>query len=195
MEVNYSPKTYRLARDAVGFAMKIIFRLNIEGIENIPHEGPFILAGNHKSLLDIPLVAMASNKDIRFIAKEELFENKLAGNTLKKLGAIPIKRNQADFKAIRTSIDILKNGNILGIFPEGTRHKEEELGQFKAGASMLALKGNCPIIPFGISGEYKIGKKITIRFGKAITITKADMKENKADHQLQEQVKQLIYNK
>lgn len=195
MEVKYSPKTYRFARDVVGFAMKIVFRPNIEGIENIPQEGPFILAGNHKSLLDIPLVAMASKKDIRFIAKEELFHNKLAGNTLTKLGAIPIKRNQADFKAIRTSIDVLKKGNILGIFPEGTRQKGETLGQFKAGASVLALKGNCPIIPFGISGEYKIGKSITIRFGEAISINKEDVKANRADFKLQEQVKKLVYQK
>lgn len=192
METKYSKTLYHITRNILGCAMKIAFRPEVSGIENIPLEGPFILAGNHKSLLDIPLVACTSKQEIHFIAKKELFEHKLAAFTLKKLGAIPINRNQSDIKAIRASIEVLKNKEILGIFPEGTRHKGEGLGQFKSGAAMLAVKGDCPIIPFGISGEYKLGKHITIQFGEAIRFRREDLKENAADQVLEEKVKQLL---
>lgn len=192
METTYSKKTYRLAKGSLAPLIKLVFRPEVIGQNLIPEEGPFILAGNHKSLLDIPLVAIASKKDIRFIAKEELFKTTFSNYIFTKLGAIPIKRGQADLKAIRTSIDILKNNEILGIFPEGTRHKGEGLGEFKSGTSLLAVKADCPIIPFGISGEYKIGKKIRIQFGEAIRFKKSDLKEGTADQILEEQVKKLI---
>lgn len=192
MEAKYSKKIYRLTRSVLAVAMKVVYHPEVIGKENIPKEGPFILAGNHKSLLDIPLVATASKKEIRFIAKEELFQNKVSSYILKILGAIPIKRNTADMTAIRNSIKLLKNNEILGIFPEGTRNKKNTVQEFKAGAAMLAVKGNCPIIPFGISGEYKIGKKIMIQFGEAIHFQRNDLKENVADHILEDKVKQLL---
>lgn len=109
-----------------------------------------------------------------------------------KLEAIPIRRGYADYKAMKSSLSILKNNEILGIFPEGTRHKGEGIGPFKAGAEVLAVKASCPIVPFGISGEYKIGEKIRIQFGEAIYFDKKDLKDGNSGHVLEEQAKKLI---
>ena len=192
MLINYSNKMYRLARDVLGIGMNCVYRPEILGIENLPSHGPYILAGNHKSLLDIELVAIATKQDIRFIAKEELFQKALPRFLLTKMGAIPIRRNQVDLSAIKKALEILKQEQVLGIFPEGTRHKGPGIGTFKSGAAMLSVKSKAPIIPFGISGEYKIGTHIRIQFGDAISFSRFQLKEGLADRTLEDAVKKLI---
>ena len=162
----------------------------VQGLENINCETGFILAGNHKSLLDIPLVATAIERNVHFMGKKELFENSICNYIFSKLGSFPVDREGIDLNAIKTSIKLLREDEILGIFPEGTRNKGEELLPFKEGTTRIAMKTKKPIIPFGISGEYKLRGGITIRFGEAIDFNKINV-ENENEY-LREKVKELV---
>lgn len=167
--------------------MNFLFELDIKGKDNVPKEGPCILAGNHISFLDSVLVGTSLERPVHFMAKEELFKLKFVETVLSKLGAFPIIRSEKDMKAMRTSIRILKNNNILGIFPEG--HRNRELAEFKPGIMKIAKACNVSVVPFGISGQYKLGGGITLRFGSAIK--NFDRDDN--DFYLREKVKELIY--
>ena len=186
----YDIEFYRKLLKMIKVIMNVVYQPNVEGRENLICDTGFILAGNHKSLLDIPLLATAVEQNIRFMGKKELFENSLCNYIFTKLGAFPVNRDGIDLKSLKTAIRILKNDEILGIFPEGTRNKEVELLPFKEGITLIAMKTNKPIIPFGISGKYRIGGGITIKFGEAIDFNKVEV-DNKNDY-LRDKVNKLI---
>lgn len=171
--------------------MKVLYKPNVEGKENLIYESGFVLAGNHKSLLDIPLLATSVEPNVRFMGKKELFDNNICNYIFSKLGAFPVNRDGVDITAIKTAMEILRNEEVLGIFPEGTRNKTDEiLLPFKEGTTRIAMKTKKPIIPFGISGEYKLGGGITIRFGEAIDFNKIKV-ENENEY-LRDKVMELI---
>lgn len=182
---------YKKIKRLVNYLMYVIYKPEIEGTENIINDSGFILAGNHKSLLDVPLLAVSVDSNIRFMAKKELFDNELGKYIFNKLGTFPVDRGNFDLKSIRLALKILKENQILGMFPEGTRNKTEEiLLPFKEGTTHLSLRTKKPIIPFGISGKYKIGGGITIRFGEAIDFSKLEIENH--DEYLRDKVKELI---
>jgi 1-acyl-sn-glycerol-3-phosphate acyltransferase len=151
---------------------KILFRLEIIGRENIPKNGPLIVASNHASLLDPPLVGTASTRKVYFMAKEELFVP-ILGSIYKSLGAFPVKRGASDRTAIKCALNLLKTDKVLGIFPEGTRSKTGKLGHAGSGTLGLAGKFKVPIIPTAVIGSnLKLQKsfwpKIKVVFGKPI---------------------------
>lgn len=183
-------KFYKRMIKIIRSAFNTLYCPKVEGLENLNLETGFILAGNHKSLLDIPLVATAIEPNIHFMGKKELFENSISNYIFSKLGSFPVDREGIDINAIKTSIRLLKEDEILGIFPEGTRNKGEELLPFKEGTTRIAMKTKKPIIPFGISGIYKLRGGITIRFGEAIDFNKINV-ENQNEY-LREKVKELI---
>lgn len=189
----FSLEFYLKARKVINYLMKIVYKPNIEGLENLNYDSGFILAGNHKSLLDIPLVATSVDPNIHFMAKKELFDHKLGNYIFKRLGSFPVDREGFDLNAIKTAIRLLKDDQVLGIFPEGTRNKSEQLLlPFKEGTTRIAIKTKKPIIPFGISGKYKVGGGITIRFGEAIDFANINV-ENENEY-LKDKVKELINN-
>ena len=140
------------------------------GLENLPEDGAFVLCANHLSGLDpICIAARLPQKiDLAFLAKKELFENKFLKLLIDALGAIPVDRGGADIAAIRASMQALKDGKCLLIFPQGTRSKDNTPTPMLSGASMIALRGGVPVIPCYIDGPYKMLRRIDIRFGKAI---------------------------
>ncbi|WP_346354203.1 lysophospholipid acyltransferase family protein [Azotosporobacter soli] len=146
----------------------------MEGLQNIPAQGGAIIAANHISLWDPPLLGTALERPIHFMAKEELFKNSLLRMIISALNAFPVKRGSADRNAIRNALSLLERGQLLGLFPEGTRSKTGELGKAEAGISMIALKANVPIIPTAIIGTNKVFSGTSwlpvfvIRFGPAI---------------------------
>ncbi len=151
---------------------KIFFRMEVEGRENIPESGPLVMASNHLSVLDPPVIGTASTRKPYFMAKEELFVP-VFGHICKFLGAFPVKRGSADMTAIRHSLEILKNGEVLAVFPEGTRSKTGKLGIAEPGTMMLAAKGKAAILPTCVSGTdvFRCGKiwpKVKVIFGKPI---------------------------
>ena len=161
---------YKVVRDIVSGVCHTLFRIKIEGRENIPEGENFVICANHISLFDPPLVGIAIPFRVRFMAKEELFKNKLFGSLLKALGAFPIKRGKSDVGALKAAISILKNGENLVIFPEGKRSKDGNLNRGKSGAALIAIKSGVNILPIGIDGKYGLFKKITVRIGKPVIL-------------------------
>jgi len=143
---------YNLVRPIVIFLLKIFFNFKVKGKEVFPKNKPFILASNHLSNLDPIVLGAACPFRLVYLAKEELFKNKLFASFLKQLGAIPIRRETQDIKTIRLAIKILQNKPIV-IFPQGRRSKNYD--EFKSGIGLIWRKTKVPIIAAKIYGTDK----------------------------------------
>lgn len=159
---------YKVVRFLAYLIFSIIFRINVKGSENIPIEGIIVLCSNHISNLDPIILAIAVSRPISFMAKKELFENKVIGKLIHKLGAFPVDRKGADISAIRSSLKVLKKEKILGIFPEGTRVDEMDLSSAKPGISLISIKGKSSVIPVYIHSKYKLFSTVKVIIGKPI---------------------------
>ena len=141
---------YNIFHATVKFILKVLFtiflRMDVKGEENVPMNGPVVLACNHISLLDPPVLGTAAPRKVQFMAKAELFVPVL-GTIYKLLGAFPVKRGGNDKAAIKYGIDLLKSDGVLAIFPEGTRSRTGELGKAAPGEFMMASKALAPIVP------------------------------------------------
>jgi 1-acyl-sn-glycerol-3-phosphate acyltransferase len=128
------------------------FHLEITGTEHIPATGPVIIAPNHRSMWDIPMVVVACPRRVVFMAKQELYKNAVLRRMWLELGAFPVRREIADLRAIDNALEVLRAGWALGIYPEGTRSFTGEMLPFLKGAAWLALLTGAPIVPCGIRG-------------------------------------------
>ena len=157
-----------IVRGALYIWFKIYYQTEIKGLENVPKEGPLIFCGNHRSYLDPPLMVATAKRDMKFLAKEELYENKF----LKFLGwafeAIPVKRDEKDVSAIKKSLKDLKEGKCIALFPEGTRNGLEKGEKVKDGVAFFAVRSGAKVVPCGIKGGTKEHHKITITYGKLL---------------------------
>lgn len=153
-------------------ASHIIYRVKIEGFENIPEEGGAILCPNHLHAFDSVVIGSHINRMTYAMGKEELFKTKFKKEFLLAMGCFPVKRGAGGEEAIKKSIDILNGGDLLVIFPEGTRNGLAKGVKPKKGAALIALKAQVPIIPIGINGTFKFLSKITIKIGKPIDLSK-----------------------
>lgn len=160
---------YRFCVRLLKFLLFFAFRIRYTGKENILKTGPFILAVNHKSVIDPILAGIACPRQLSFMAKAELFENKFFGALISRLGAFPVHRGAGDINALKTAFKILKNDGAMLIFPEGGRVKPGQKKRAKSGVSVIAHKMNVPVIPVLIDGEYKWMSKITVRIGEPIS--------------------------
>ncbi|WP_339062679.1 lysophospholipid acyltransferase family protein [Tepidibacillus marianensis] len=172
---------YKVLRRIVLTYFQIFFRFRVKGRENIPASGSVIVVANHISNYDPLVLACAIKRNVHFIAKDELFTIPLLGPILRKIGAFPIKRGGNDRKAIKQALQILKEGKVLGIFPEGTRSKTGELGKGMPGAALFALRSDATIIPVGIESTYKWYKPIYVNIGKPIDIDSYRIGKVKSD--------------
>lgn len=149
---------------------KIWLRWEVFGRENIPAEGPVVIAANHLSLLDPPVLGAAATRKVHFMAKSELFKPAWFGALIRKLGAFPVRRGAMDRDAIKTGLTILKENKVLAVFPEGTRSKTGELGRAGGGAFMMAVKCKAKIVPAYIYGtdlkRHPGWPKVRVIFGK-----------------------------
>lgn len=168
---------YLLIRNLALILCTILFRLQVFGKNNIPRQGGFILAANHTSYLDPPLLAVASPRVFSFLAKEELFRLPVFGRFIRALNAFPLKTNTADVKALRWAIQELESGGAIIIFPEGGRITEGQLVKPLKGVGFLAVKANCPIVPAYIEGSSQAlplnsrlvrPRKVKVYFGQPI---------------------------
>lgn len=144
--------TYKLYKKWAKFTLKIIgVDISITGIENIPNE-PCVFIGNHTSILDIPILMSTINKDLGFISKKEILDAPFIGYWLKAGKNVALDRSnpREGIKAINRGVEYLKDGYSMVIFPEGTRSKTGEIGEFKKGSLKLATKSQCPIVPIYI---------------------------------------------
>ena len=168
---------------------------NINGLENVPKDKPFIIAANHSSFLDdlatVPIVVQCINKKTHMYCSDFYYKNKLLGAVLKWAGCIPIaietKNKEINTRAFKLALEYLKKGEPVGLFPEGGRSVDGRLKPAKTGIAKLALTSKIPVLPMGIIGSYKVFpkgakfpkfKKFDIKIGKLIYLDKYFGKEN-----------------
>jgi 1-acyl-sn-glycerol-3-phosphate acyltransferase len=151
---------YPLGRSITNGVLFPIYQFRVIGKENLPSEGGVLLCTNHIHNFDPIVVGITSPRPIHFMAKEELFTVPILGKIMPLINAFPVKRGLSDRGALRKGLGILKEGNVLGLFPEGTRSKSSQVGDFKAGSLRIAIKSGVKVIPVSIKDSYKlIGKK------------------------------------
>ena len=127
-----------------------VFRVRIFGREHIPQEGAVILAANHASNIDPPLMASLIKRPVSYMAKSELFENPIFGGLIRRCHAFPVKRGASDRGALKAAVNILKEGRVFGMFPEGRRSKTGALQKAEGGVALIAAMTGAPVVPVAI---------------------------------------------
>ena len=168
--------TRKIIRSIVKGALFAWFKINnrvkIIGTENIPKEGALIFCGNHRTFADPPLIEVTGKREMRFLAKEELYKNKFLAFLGWAFQAIPVKRDSKDVSAIKVSLKELKKGNCIALFPEGTRNGLQKGESVKDGAAFMAIRSGALVIPCGIKGGEKGNKRMTVTYGKPLDFSK-----------------------
>lgn len=162
---------YQIVRCILWVYYKFIHRAEVIGIENIPQNESFMLCSNHKSNCDPLFVASQFKRPIHWMAKQELFKNPILGKIITYFKAFPVNRGESDIAAVKTSLRILKDGEILGVFPEGTRVKEPDVNLGKSGVAVIAHKAKVKILPVYIEGSYGLFKKLKLYIRKPIDLS------------------------
>lgn len=147
----------------------IIYRMEITGLENIPKDGAALLCSNHIHALDSVTYIIHMKRMVYAMAKDTLFNTKFKNWFLTKMGCFPVKRGAGSEEAINKAINLLENGELVAIYPEGTRNGLAKGVKPKKGAALIAIKAGVPIIPMGIKGTFKPFSKITMRIGTPIS--------------------------
>ena len=168
---------------------KILFRIKVKGEENIPESGSFLIASNHISFLDPVAIGAASPRPLNFMARDDLFSNRIFGWLLRNVNVFPVKReDREDISAIREALKRLRKGKGLVIFPEGGRGESDRLREGKIGVALLAYRSGAPIVPAFIKGSDKALPRdakfirlepISVTFGKSINIGELGLKGDK----------------
>jgi 1-acyl-sn-glycerol-3-phosphate acyltransferase len=159
---------YRFCRLILRILFWGLYRLEARGVSNIPLKGPVILCSNHRSLQDPITLGVWVPRKVHYMAKAELFRIPLFGSLIKAVGAFPVKRGGVSKEAIRTAISLLQEGQVMGIFPEGTRN--ETVGMGKRGAVTMAIRSKALVVPVALVGEYRPFRKMLAVYGTPIDI-------------------------
>ena len=189
--MNKNPFCYKLFKIILGPIFKFYYKPKFIGIENIPKDGSILIVGNHVHLMDQCLPILSTKRVINYMAKKEYFDNKKVAWFFKSAGCISVDRSKKDDEAVKSALEVLNSGGAIGLFPEGTRNRTDNLLlDFKFGAVSMACKTNSYLVPFGISGKYKFRGGVTVEFGKPFKVKNADL--NGANKKLKKEVERLI---
>jgi 1-acyl-sn-glycerol-3-phosphate acyltransferase len=195
----YSKLVYGISRVLITRPLRWLFHIKLVGAENFPERGPAIIASNHASNLDPPLLCLSYPGYICWMGKEEIMTAPVIGWYLKKVGGFIVRRGKADREAIRRARELLGQGYIIGMFPEGSRQREGKLGEPQAGVGLLALEPGVPVIPVRIRGNEGIitGKRphrprITITVGGQVNLEITGMSRSKAAHEASRRIMEAI---
>ena len=190
--MNKNPIGFKVFKFILGPIFKLYYNPKIIGKENIPADGSILVVGNHIHLMDQCLAIISTKRVINYMAKKEYFDNKKVAWFFKAAGCISVDRSKKDNEAVSNALDVLNNSGAIGLFPEGTRNRTDDLLlPFKFGAVSMANKTNSYLVPFGISGEYKFrSKDLIIEFGKPFKVKNDDLEG--ANKKLEKTVKNLI---
>ena len=180
---------YHIGRLIVKLLLPLLTRYRVRGRDNIPIQGPLIVIANHLSLIDPPLLGFSLGRRAMFLAKEELFRFKLLSYLMGSLGAFPISKGRLDRKALRRAMQVLADGLVLVIFPEGMRSRGGRLRAAFPGAALIALRSGVPIIPVGIAGTEKLKglawlwcrPEVTVNIGLPFSLPQASSKLTKVE--------------
>lgn len=186
---------YSFARGLVATILKPLYPLEVTGTHHIPKDGGVLICSNHIDNLDPPVVGVTSPRPIHFMAKAEIFKVPILGKILPQINAFPVKRGMSDREALRKALSILKEGHVLGIFPEGTRSKDGKLGKGLSGVGFFALRSDCVVVPCAIIGPYKMFKKVKVVYGEPIdmeSLRKEKASADEATEKIMESIRSLI---
>ena len=179
---------YRFFKSIIWVLMKVVARIRVEGRENIPESGPFLLIFNHQSFLD-PLLAQSHIRHtVHSMIKSTQFAHPLFRWLVPRVGGFPVRRYRVDPQAVRTALRYLDEGKVVGVYPEGERSWDGVLQPFRRGTVRLLLKAGVPIVPCGLEGSFDVFPRwgagvrrshVTIRFGEPIPLGRHDDREER----------------
>lgn len=159
-----------------------VFRMRVRGRENLPRGGPVLLCSNHAAKRDPVILGVAQRRQVFYMAKEELFQNRFLGGLLRRLGAFPVLRGSGGTDALQEAYDLLDGNAVVGVFIEGTRSKTGELGRPKTGAALLAYRTKAPVVPVSITGEGgkppRAFQRTIVSFGRPIPAAELDIPDD-----------------
>ncbi len=175
---------------------KIVYRLKIIGIENIPNE-QVIFCSNHRSFIDPPIIRITCKKDARFLARESLAKNRFLAFLGWIFDVIYVKKDSKDIAALKSTLTLLKKGETIALFPEGTRNGIAKGEEVKDGAAFFAIKSGVKVVPVGISGKIKPFHQLTVRYGKPIDFSQYKDPKNKEEleivtNKIMQEIKNLL---
>jgi len=176
----------------VNWFVHFIFRIEVVNEDNVPKEGACMICMNHISNWDPPVVITSLERRVRFLAKHELFKIPVVSWALKAMNTIPVKRGAGDIGAFKAAINVLKEEQVLGIFPTGTRERINKNAPVKSGAALIALKAKATVIPVYIKTNYRIFSKVQLIVGNPLTFE--DYYEKRASQEELSQISQKIYS-
>lgn len=181
---------YFVSRFSFEIILRLFFDLKVIGKKNVPAKGPFIIAANHVSYMDPPILGSVTNKRLYFITADYLYKNRLLGWWYKSVGCVKVRRGRPDHTALRRIFSLLRAGKSIAVFPEGARSDDGKTGEPLAGIGFIALKSKAPVIPCLIKGSEKAlpkgaksfkRSKVSIIVGGPIKSEDFDCGENKKE--------------
>jgi len=160
---------YKIARVLAWVVFHTVIPVTYHHKERVAGEAPYILIANHQCWLDpILLIGMVPHYEVRFLAKKELIDHWFVGGILRNIRAIGVDRHNFDMMAMRRCMKAVRDGHILGIFPEGTRHKKGIMEELETGTAMIALRNKVPMVPVWMDGDYKLFRRMHVYVGEPI---------------------------
>ena len=172
---------YWRASRTIQVLSRVLWRARATGQENVPLEGPLIIACNHVSYLDPPVMGSFCPRQIHFMAKKQLFDLPVLGPAIRAVGAYPVDREGSPTAAIKRSVEVLRAGGCIGIFPEGTRNLDGDI-EARQGVALLASLGKAPVVPVSIIGSTGASRlhQIKVAFGAPMYLS-PDRKATRQD--------------
>lgn len=185
---------YSIVCSILGFFLRIFFRINVHGELKQEENGRYLVVSNHSNLLDPIVLGIVLKPQLHFMAKQELFENKILAKIIYGLNGFPVNRSGNDIVALKKAVKLLRDGNVVGIFIEGTRVKEYNPDNAKAGPILIANMGKATIIPVMIDSTYKLFSNIDVYIKEPY---KVEIEKGSGDDGYQDKAKEvldIIYN-
>jgi 1-acyl-sn-glycerol-3-phosphate acyltransferase len=187
--------TYPLVRILISLPTLLIYRTRAIGIENVPKSGAVILAPNHFSQMDHFFVGLYLRRQVRFMAKSQMFGPPVFTYVYKHGGVFPVRRGHRDEESFKTAFTILDQGGMLLVYAEGGRSRSGELGEVKPGIGRIALESGAPVVPVAIHGSERVRRwkrfrfpKVTVQFGEPIDFPTEEAPSRERQLEVAEQI-------
>ena len=171
-DFNRSGRFYKFAKAVLMVYYRIFYRIRVRGTENIPADGAVVICANHTSMHDAPLLGAICPRQVHFIAKDSLFTKPLLRNVVDGFGALPMNREKPSMQSLKSALNILKEGRIMGIFLQGGRRESIEADDAKSGVALFAIKGKSNVVPVHIapSKHFRLFSSVSVNIGAPISL-------------------------